>query len=345
MKILFVGERGFDYNRVKILLNGLKEISEAKADIFVLNKKNFDKKKFKEIERNYDLIYVPPFRYKDNYFITKFAKIPVIFDPLVSMYMTRVNDYKEYWKAPVKYFRDRINMHRSDALLADTEEHKRYFVRKFGISPEKIYVLPIGVDFSSFRAVAANRKDDKFVIGFYGSFVPLQGVPLIIETANILKSDSSIIFEIIGDGYDMPKTKDLIKKYSLQNIVLHGNIPYEKLPEKIANFDVALGIFGTSIKTDVVVPNKIYHYSAVKKCTITKDTPAIREIFSDNENILLTKNEPEKIAEKILYCKQNQVITRQLGQKAFELIFEKFNEQKIAEKFINICKLVKNKIL
>jgi len=175
--------------------------------------------------------------------------------------------------------------------------------------------------------------------------VPLQGIPNIIEAANILKSDSSIIFEIIGNGYDMPKTEQLIKKYSLENIILHGTLPYEQLPEKIANFDVALGIFGTSIKTKVVIPNKIYHYSAIKKCTITMDTPAIREIFSDQKNIILTAGKPQDIAKKILYCKENQDITLKIAENAFELISKNYNEQKIAEKFIEICKTVKNKTL
>jgi glycosyltransferase involved in cell wall biosynthesis len=342
VKILFAGKKGFDYNRVQILYNGLKSIADADVEIMILDKKNFDIKKFREIEKNFDVIYIPPFRPTDNRFLSKRATIPVIFDPLVSTFMTRVNDYKQYWKAPHKYFVDKNNFNSCDILIADTIEHKKYFSKKFKINHRKIFVLPIGVDFSTFKTVETPKKDNKFHVGFYGSFVPLQGVDKIIETANILKSDSSIIFEIIGDGYDMPKAQKIVEKNSLKNIIFHGRVEYRQLPDLISNFDITLGIFGSSLKTDVVIPNKIFHYSAQKKCTITKDTMAIREIFTDNENIILSSNNPQDIAEKILFCKKNFDTVKKIGNNAHKLISENYNEQKIAQKFIEICKSAKN---
>lgn len=343
MKVLFIGKNGFDYNRVQVILNGLKKIDNVEVKIQILDKKKFNLDEYRKLEQNFDVIYIPPFRPSDNRFISKRAKIPVIYDPLISTYMTRMNDYKQYWKGLHKYFVDKLNFESCDILLADTQHHKDYFIRKFKISPDKIFVLPIGVDRDVFYPVALTKKNDKFRVGFYGSFIPLQGIMKIVETANLLKDKQEIVFEIIGKGFEFKKATSKAKKYNLNNIIFHGRLPYEELSAAINNFDITLGIFGDSLKTDVVIPNKIYHYAAIKKCTITKDTPGIKEIFTDKKDIVLCTNNPTDIAEKILYLFENRNIFQEVAENAFSLITTQYNEIKIAEKFLEICNFAINR--
>ena len=44
VKILFAGKKGFDYNRVQILYNGLKSIADADVEIMILDKKNWQQR-------------------------------------------------------------------------------------------------------------------------------------------------------------------------------------------------------------------------------------------------------------------------------------------------------------
>lgn len=338
MNILFAGKTGFDYNRTKVLSEGLRKMQDVNVKVFVLkSKRNFNKQEFEEISKDIDFIYIPPFRFRDSGFFRKQTKIPIIFDPLVSVFLTRIVDYKQYWKAPQKYIADFINFRKCDVLIADTQHHKKYFSSVFKINKEKIFVLPIGVDTKIFYPKVAIKKDNKFHVGFYGSFIPLQGIFKIIETARLLKKEKDIIFDIVGDGHFYKKAKKLTEKYNLRNINFHGRIFYEKLPEYINNFDIALGIFGDSLKADLVIPNKIYHYAAHKKCIITKDTKGIKEIFENNKNIVLCSNKPKDIAEKILFLKNNNEFSKKIANNAYQLISTNYNENKIAETFLEIC--------
>jgi len=338
MNILFAGKTGFDYNRTKILYEGLKKMQDTSVQIFKLkSRKKFNKQKFAEITKDVDFIYVPPFRFTDARFFKKQTKIPIIFDPLVSVYLTRIIDYKQYWKAPQKYIADFINLKSCDILIADTENHKQYFSSMFKISKKKIFVLPIGVDIQNFFPKEIKKNDNKYHVGFYGSFIPLQGIFEIIETAKLLQKNENIIFDIVGDGHFYKKAINLSQKYNLKNINFIGRISYEKLPEYINNFDIALGIFGDSLKADIVIPNKVYHYAAQKKCIITKNTAGIKEIFTNNENIILTTNKPNDIAEKILFLKENKAFSDNIANNAFNLISNNYNENKIAETFMQIC--------
>ena len=339
MNILFAGKTGFEYNRTQVIYKGLKQLSGINVQIFKLrSKRQFNKKEFNELYKNIDCIYIPPFRFSDARFLKKQTGIPIVFDPLVSVFLTKVIDYKQYWKAPQKYIADFINFRSCDVLIADTQHHKEYFSKVFKIPEKKIFVLPIGVDTKSYFPEAKENSDSKFHVGFYGSFIPLQGIHKIIETANVLKNNKDVVFDIVGDGYSYKSVKKLSEKFALKNVNFHGRIPSDKLPDYINKFDIALGIFGNSLKAEFVIPNKVFHYAAQKKCIITKNTAGIKEIFSDGDNILLTSNNPKEIAEKIILLKNNEILRNNIAGNAYHLITENYNEIKTAKKFIEICK-------
>jgi len=204
-------------------------------------------------------------------------------------------------------------------------------------------VLYIGVDTAEFYPLAKNSVDnDIFNVGFYGGFIPLQGVKQIIETAKILQSEKNIKFTLDGNGFEYNEVKSLALKYNLTNIEFKGWIPYTNLNEEINKFDICLGIFGNTIKTNVVIPNKIYHYAAAQKCIITKNTPAITEIFTNNLNIVLSNGTPSDIAEKIIYLKNNKAIAAAIAAKGRSLISENYNAVCIDEQFI---KVITNELL
>jgi glycosyltransferase involved in cell wall biosynthesis len=338
MKILFTGKADFNYNRVRVLLAGLKEIKGVEVIFFPIKKrKNFDKVAFLKMQEGVDFIYIPPFRHRDVKFIKKISIKPVIFDPLISKYSTKVIDYGHFWKAPIKYILDKVAFSNCDYLIADTLEHKNYFAKKFKLNSDKIDILPVGVDTSLFFPTET-KKNKLFKVGFYGSFIPLQGIPMIIQTANLLKDNKEIEFDIIGKGHQYNQTIKYVKKHNLTNVNLLGWVKYEKLNESINEFDICLGIFGNSLKADSVIPNKVFHYAALNKCVITKDTPGIRELFTPNENIMLCSNKPEQIAERILEMKSNIDLKTKIGDNANQFIKSNYSHTHIARIFLNLLK-------
>ena len=107
LKLLFIGKTDFQYNRDLILLNGLKKRADVSVDVLRIRKRNLAT--FKEIRKkskDVDFVVVPSFRHKDVAYIKLASNAPVVFDPLISKYMTRVLDYQVKWKGPHKYLVD-----------------------------------------------------------------------------------------------------------------------------------------------------------------------------------------------------------------------------------------------
>jgi len=342
MKILVTGNYDPEYNRTQILLKGLRENTSIELTEYPLKSvKRINKNEFKELAEQADFIYLPPFTHESVSKIKKLTHKPLIFDPLISKYLTKVFDYQQVSRysprAYKNYLKDKIPLHKCDLIIADTEAHKRYFSKTFKINPAKIKVLPIGADVNQFKPV--NRPTNSiFNVGFYGGFIPLQGTKHIIEAAQILQNETDIQFNLIGTGFEWEKMKQLVKKLALTNVNFLGWVAYDELSDRINEFDICLGIFGDTPKADMVIPNKIFHYAALKKCIITKETPAIKELFTKQDNIVLTSNKPKAIAEQILTLKNNTNFTNKIATAGHQLITENYNEHKIATQFIDILK-------
>jgi glycosyltransferase involved in cell wall biosynthesis len=148
---------------------------------------------------------------------------------------------------------------------------------------------------------------------FHGSFIPLQGIEYILKAAKICEKDG-INFLIIGDGQEKKKMIGLSGELGLKNVEFVGFMSQEWIREKIAQADVCLGIFGDTQKTQRVIPNKVYECLAMQKPVITADTPAVRELFDENDMMLVETANSESLAAAILHLKKNP---EQIGKLAF----------------------------
>jgi len=187
--------------------------------------------------------------------------------------------------------------------------------------------------FSLFKARGEekNRKESNFLVQFYGSFLPLQGIEYVVRAARIVETkDRAIRFELIGSGQTFPMIKKLVEELGLKNIVLRDWIPFKELPEVVSRAHICLGIFGNTEKTLRVVPNKVFQYLSLKKPVITGRTPAILEFFVDRENIFLCEPaDADSLADAIMLLKDNEELRRKIAENGYELIQENFTSELI----------------
>jgi len=318
-------------------LNGLRRRDDISIDTFQIKKRNWSTfKQIRKLSKDVDFVVVPSFRHKDVAYVKLASRAKVVFDPLISKYMTRVLDYGVKWKGPHKYFVDKLAFYWPDILVWDTYAHQEYLRIKYKLK-KPMKPIYIGADTSLFYPIA-RKPNEKTTVGFYGSFNPLQGIDKIVQAAHLLKSEDSIVFRIIGTGSTYKAVKKLADILDCTNIDFIPDVPYESLNNEINEFDICLGIFGDSKKADVVIPNKIYHYAAARKCIISKDTMAIRELFEDGKNICLVDNNPQSMAHAILALSRDKAQRERLASSAYIQISENYNQDKIAASFVKFLR-------
>lgn len=338
-KILVAGKNiDINYNRTRVLVKGWEM---SGYEVIVLNYQKKDKttaSKIKELSREAAFTFLPSFAHKSVSFVKKNSIAPVIFDPLISKFMTYVLDYKNYSKWSYEgirtYFRDKLALKKADFVIFDTIQHQQYFLNKYHLDKGNTGVVYLGCNNHDFYKTK-EEVHSGFVVGFVGAFIPLQGVMKILEAAKLLHTQEEISFEFIGEGHDLEEAKNFVLANQLSNVRFLNHIQYEKVNQYINQYDVCLGIFGDSIKTQVVVPNKVFNYASCGKTIITMDTPAIRECFTHKENIFLVDGSPESISQGILALKEDKEFREKLEKNVHELALKKFDELSIARSFLD----------
>ena len=101
------------------------------------------------------------------------------------------------------------------------------------------------------------------------------------------------------------------------------------LADAMASASVCLGIFGDTEKTQRVIPNKVYEALAIGKPIITADTPAIRELLSEEAAMLVPAANPRAIADAILALRAEPARRERLANAGAEIFQNRLRARQI----------------
>lgn len=265
-------------------------------------------------------------------------KVPVIYDLFISNYDNYILERKRASKLSLKslvlYLREFLGLRLVMTILADTEAHRNYYVKLFKISRGKIQTVYIGAEEDFFfpkEKQPADKDSDKFEILFYGNYIPLHGIEYIIQAARILQKDPDIHFTIVGEGQTKTQIEEMATSLQIKNVTFIKRVPYEELNSLINASDLCLGIFGNTAKAQRVIPNKVFQCLAARRCVLTADTPAIRELFnSDRDIAVCPAANPELLAAKIAELKAQPDKRNALANQGYKQFKNQFAFEKLS---------------
>src|SRR2546428_6641462 len=114
--------------------------------------------------------------------------------------MDRKDTKEGSWRAKYFYAIDKVASSLADIILMDTDQHVEYYCQAVGLPKAKFRRILIGADTGLFYPRLQKEQRKGFLVTFVGTFIPLQGVPYIIEPAHYLGHYTDIRFELIGSG-------------------------------------------------------------------------------------------------------------------------------------------------
>ena len=182
--------------------------------------------------------------------------------------------------AKVARWFDKATLMRADHIVGDTKARGRYFAEDLGADKEKLIVLYLKADRSIYFPRKIEKKSlykDKFVVLYFGSILPLQGVDVVLDCARAMEDYRDIFFVMIGPLKDGDKAKVCL----LTNIEFIDWLPQGQLARHIAMADLCLsGHFNKDIgKARRTIAGKTYIYRAMEKPVILGENSANRELF------------------------------------------------------------------
>lgn len=217
----------------------------------------------------------------------KFRNKKITIDFFISVYDTMVQDRKKIKNnsilARLIHWLDEVTLKKADRVIGDTKAHVAYFAEEFKIAKDKFEVLYLEADKEIYYPRKIEKKvelKNKFVVLYFGTILPLQGVEVVLEAINHLKDKEDIFFWIIGP---LSGKEKIIENSSVR---LDKWLPQKELADAIGMADLCLaGHFNPDIdKAERTIPGKAYIYNAMEKKIVLGDTKANRELFSEQED-------------------------------------------------------------
>lgn len=289
MKALFVSGREITYPRNAMMLECLQNLGDVTVVQLPMRRQSIllrsllgSLKSISLMRRmHYDLVFAGFFGHLLMMPITPFARCPILFDAFISAYDTMIIDRnmanERSVLARAAFLLDQKSCQNADHVLLDTRAQCEYFAKTFNLPVAKLERVLVGCDERIFYPRQVEAHNGIRVL-FYGSFLPLHGVSVILKAAALLPG---IGFTLIGGGSVLPEMKQFAQHMNLMNVTFKKAVPLAALPDEIAMADICLGgHFGGSSKARRVIAGKTYQCLAMGKATIVSDNPANNELLT-----------------------------------------------------------------
>jgi len=297
------------------------------------------------IQKNPD-IYILGFRGHEIFWLVRWITKgkPLIFDALMSPYAALKYENKSgrIGKMIASFVRvlESHALKQSDVVLTDTRLHQVFYKKEFAVAENKIFALPVGAQEPSGKETLCKSHPNDFIVLFYGSFLPLHGVDIIVQAAGLLR-EYPIQFQFIGGkGKQVARLHDLCKTHQVTQYQHRLWVPFEQLiKQEIPQANLCLGgPFGNTPQAQRVITTKTSQCLALGKPTIVGKIN--EEIgFKDKVNCLLVEQgNPEALADSIRWCFENAHALTEIGKKGQALYQDQLSVAVIAKQLEAIIK-------
>jgi len=231
-------------------------------------------------------------------------------------------------------------------IIAPTEKEKEELVRHYGALPERIGVVPCGVNLEQFKPVDKESarqylgfSNDKIIL-FVGRIDPLKGIDKLIKAIPYLRNIRGLRLVVIGGGEQNQREIEQLQKLSCNlniqdSVTFLGLIKHAQLPYFYSAADVC------------VVPSYYESFGLVALESLACGTPVVATDVGNLKSIIrqgemgyvITDNAPHRLANKIalLLSKPSTDTESALSIRAS---VSRFSWSNIAEAIIRECQLV-----
>lgn len=219
--------------------------------------------------------------------------------------------------------------HAATRVLTITQALKDELVTR-GVPAAKITVIPNAVDTSRFRPSKDTSDlltrfglESKTVIGYLGSLVDYEGIPLLIEAAAMLaQSRDDFKLLIVGDGPELPSLRHSVDTLGLDDkIIFAGAVSHDSISRYYDVIDVvALPRLALPV-CEMVSPLKPFEAMASGKALVASNVAALSEIINHRETGLLhEKGSVASLRDNLELLLDSPDLRRTLGSNAAQWV-------------------------
>lgn len=220
--------------------------------------------------------------------------------------------------------------HFADALIAVSEEVRRYHLQYTGVRPEKIFTIENGVDLSRFSSVSTGdgekiRKELGISIkaplfGIIGRLAPQKDHHLFLKTAReIINKLPSARFLVVGDGELRSELEEKARQLFLMPALIFTGIRKD-IPAILQAMDVL--VFSSKWEG---LPVTLLEGMAAARPVVSTAVDGVRDVVQNGVNGILSPADPQLLAQACIRLADNSALRLSMGNAGKKLATEKYS--------------------
>lgn len=233
-------------------------------------------------------------------------------------------------------------------IVVITTTLKQYFIKKHGISPDKLVVLPDcsdPIDLEKVKPAKLQLNNYKANIGYIGQLYPGKGMEILSQ---LIPCCPDVMFHIIGGNEkDIRYWKNELRKKT--NVTFYGFMkPSDTIAYGLA-MDILIapylrrvqGAGEKQFESDLsnwMSPLKLFEYMSYKKPIIATDLPVLHDVLNDNNSIMCNPDNINDWVDAINRLVDNKDEAQRIAETAFSEFNEKYTWDIRAKKIVELYK-------
>jgi D-inositol-3-phosphate glycosyltransferase len=248
-------------------------------------------------------------------------------------------------EAPLRIQVERRLARQADRIVCASQHEKHLLARLYDADPERVAVVPCGVDVDLFRpqdkeaarrALGLRLVGDERIILFVGRIEPLKGIDILIGAAAQLGEESDFHVLIVGGDrrsrQQVSHLQELASDLGIgERVCFLGAVDHEQLPLYYNAADVC------------VVPSYYESFGLVALEAMACGTPVVASrvggltgTVGDGETgYLISWRCPEPFAERLELLLGNEALRRRFGEAAREVV-KRYRWANVAEAVVGL---------
>ncbi len=173
-----------------------------------------------------------------------------------------------------------------------------------------------------------------FVVLYAGAHGLSNDLGVVLEAAELLKTDKGLRFVLVGDGKEKPALMNQAGSRNLTNVLFLPPAPKTEMPQVLAGADACIAILKPIKLYKTTYPNKVFDYMAAGKAVLLVIDGVVRELVEQaGAGIFVEPGNPAALASAVRQLMQNPGDAEKMGQAGRFYIENMFSRTQIASQF------------
>lgn len=230
-----------------------------------------------------------------------------------------------------------LTFHVVDRITAVSETHKAYLVNREGIDPDKIEVIPNGIEVDRFATTKVTGSlrtslaiaDGESIVGIVAMLRPEKAHEVFLDAAaHVLEQIPNTHFLIVGDGSERPRLEALAKGLRIDAHVHFLGVRND-VPAVVSLFDVAVLSSNPVVETLSV---SVLEYMAARKPVVATRVGSLPDLVEEGKTgFLVEAGDSEALAERILHLLDNPTLAREMGARGRQKVHQRYTVEQMVQ--------------